>query len=272
MNLYLRYVIGAMWYPPLLISGIYVVAELLIVEKKRLFILIYIIFGVVCEIFIFFDPWSSITYKNSGKAGENITDPTVKFSSPLFIFAVIYFLSFLIFFGFGFLQKAIRTTGLIRKKFLFIALGAFFIIGVGVNNSFAPPSIFNYFILIVGYILGFWLLYLGLKEETEEPKKKPPKKEVKVEESLFRIAQRPAHITEEEVSISKERKVCLVCKGKLAKLLYMCPDCNSFYCVNCSEALSNAENACWVCDAPFDDYRLSKPFKKEEKLDIEIEK
>lgn len=175
-------------------------------------------------------------------------------------------------FGFGFLYKSFQTTGLISKKFLWLAIGAFFLMGVGINNNFTTISIFSVFISIIGNFTGFWFLYLGLKEEAEEPKKMRPKSEVKVEESLFRITKRPDNITEEEVSISKERKICLVCKGKLAKLLYMCPDCNSFYCVNCSEALSNAENACWVCDAPLDDSRPSKPFKKEEKLDIEIEK
>ena len=77
------------------------------------------------------------------------------------------------------------------------------------------------------------------------------------------MTSRPSQITEEEVSISKEKKICLVCKGKLGGLNYLCAECGAFYCVNCSEALSNAENACWVCSKPFDESKPSKPYKDE---------
>ena len=83
---------------------------------------------------------------------------------------------------------------------------------------------------------------------------------------------KPKKVTEEEVSISKEKKICLVCKGKVARSnIFLCPECDTFYCSKCSEALSNLENACWVCETPFDE---SKPVrlpekKEEEKIAVE---
>jgi uncharacterized membrane protein len=83
---------------------------------------------------------------------------------------------------------------------------------------------------------------------------------------------RPEIITEEEVSVSKEKKVCLVCKGKLGRNnIYLCPDCDTFYCKNCSEALSDMENACWACNSPIDPSKPVKSFEKEEE-EVEVDK
>lgn len=60
-----------------------------------------------------------------------------------------------------------------------------------------------------------------------------------------------------------------MCKGKVSRINYICPECDALYCIKCSEALSNLENACWVCNEPFDESKPTKPFKQEE-VDIEI--
>jgi hypothetical protein len=74
---------------------------------------------------------------------------------------------------------------------------------------------------------------------------------------------RPKTITEEEVSVSKEKKICLVCKNEVLRVNYICPECKAFYCKNCYEALSNLENVCWVCDTPFDESKPFMPFEEE---------
>jgi len=82
---------------------------------------------------------------------------------------------------------------------------------------------------------------------------------------------RPQKVTEEEVMISKEKKICLVCKGKVGGYNFLCTECGAFYCEKCAHALTNLENVCWVCDMPFDKSKPSKPFEKaEEEIDIEI--
>ena len=92
----------------------------------------------------------------------------------------------------------------------------------------------------------FLHLNLGLREESIEPKKVKLEKELKVEEGIFKLIKQPQQITEEEVSISKEKKICLVYKGKVFGLNFICPQCEAFYCAKCSEALNNLENACWT--------------------------
>lgn len=81
---------------------------------------------------------------------------------------------------------------------------------------------------------------------------------------------RPQKITEEEVTVSKEKKICLICKNKVKKLTYICPECYSFYCFKCSDVISNLDNACWVCETPFDESKPVKLPKKKERGEKEV--
>jgi len=73
-------------------------------------------------------------------------------------------------------------------------------------------------------------------------------------------------IKEKTVTIHKERKVCLVCKGETLGFMYICK-CGAIYCDNCAQALTNLENACWACNTPID---VSKPVKLYEENEEEI--
>ncbi len=64
-------------------------------------------------------------------------------------------------------------------------------------------------------------------------------------------------ISEETVTVHKDKKVCIVCKGEVLGFSYICK-CNAIYCENCARALSDLENVCWVCNTPIDS---SKPVK-----------
>ncbi len=130
----------------------------------------------------------------------------------------------------------------------------------------SPEYAINTFILLI-YISVECAFFLKsvLKEEGASTKKSV---------DVTGIFTRPETITEEEVSISKEKKVCLVCKGKLGgfnKYIFMCPDCNAFYCEKCSKALSNLENTCWACYAPINPSKPSKPLEQEEKEEVVVE-
>ena len=82
---------------------------------------------------------------------------------------------------------------------------------------------------------------------------------------LLKAFSKPQKLTEEEVSISKEKKICLVCKNTIGGINFLCFECGAFYCEKCFRALSELENACWACDHPLD---ATKPVKLS-KEDIE---
>ncbi|MBD3339216.1 MAG: hypothetical protein GF353_08900 [Candidatus Lokiarchaeota archaeon] len=84
--------------------------------------------------------------------------------------------------------------------------------------------------------------------------------------SRAEIYKRPDNLSAEEIELCKENKICIVCKNKVSRVLYLCPQCESLYCTKCAEALSNLDNCCWVCEIPFDD---SKPSKSQDPYSVE---
>ncbi len=263
-------IITYMWAPPTAILGIYIATELIFPRKKWYFLSTIIVLSIIYEIIIFLDPFSSLVSVPPNISGEELIHTNVIFGSPLFFIHGFFLLSIIILVNFGTLFKGLMSKGIIRKKFLLLSAGFFVYVLLTIIDAFSNPSIALIFIRS-GVLGSFVLWYFGLKEETIKAKKSTPQKEMKVESSLFRVSElKPGEITEEEVTFYRDQKICLVCKGKEIGFTYICPECEAFYCVNCAQALSNLENACWVCNNPFDRSKPSKPFEKDEE-DIEIQ-
>ncbi len=112
--------------------------------------------------------------------------------------------------------------------------------------------------------LYFYKFYYTIKTVRAYYSKGTQSMDKSVHPDIWGMFTRPGTITEEEVSISKEKKVCLVCKNEVSRINYLCPECKTFYCLKCSEALSNLENQCWACNVPIDESKPIKPFEKEE--------
>jgi len=262
-------ILSYMWVAPALICSSYIFTELIIPKRKKIIMTIYIILGIIFELYLFLDTKNSFIF-NPYKPNEDLIDIRFALGSPAFILAAIFLLSDFIF-GVCYLYRGFRRTGVLRKKYFFLALS--FILFV-LNSSFDVFSSPGPFLALVrGLGIGVALLmYYGLREEPEKIKKAPAKKEIEIKESLFRISKRPSEITEEEVSISKEKKICLVCKGDVSGINYICTECGAFYCINCSQAIIDLENACWACSAPIDKSKPVKPFKKEGEIGIKIPK
>ena len=74
-------------------------------------------------------------------------------------------------------------------------------------------------------------------------------------------------IIEDDFTIHKERKICLVCRGVIKGYMYAC-ECNANYCESCAQALTNLENVCWACDAPMDKTKPVKRYEEEEISEI----
>jgi len=72
----------------------------------------------------------------------------------------------------------------------------------------------------------------------------------------------PSQVIEESVVITKEKKICLVCKGEVLKFSYIC-ECGALYCDNCARALTNLENVCWVCEIPIDPRKPVKSYTED---------
>ena len=243
--------------------GFYVSAEILVPKKKILLVIIFVIIGVIFELSIFLDTLGNITFIEPTIPGEELIDDSLTIGSPASLIGIIFTLTGFFFNGFGLLYKGVRSSGVVGRKYKQLAIG-YLILNLSALLDFI--GIAEILVIVrVASLISVWFFYLGLREEPEKVVKEKPKKEIKVEDSLFRIAQRPAQITEEEVTYYREQKICMICKGKVAGFdIFLCPKCGTIYHENCARVLTNAENACWVCNEPIDNSKPSKPFKIEE--------
>jgi len=119
--------------------------------------------------------------------------------------------------------------------------------------------------LLAAYV--YTLFYLIIKHTRSSIVSKSIQVDEKIESDVLGIFTRPQKLTEEEVTVSKEKKICLVCKSKISGKNFMCPECGTFYCSKCSKALSNLENVCWVCNFQIDSL---KPMKRYEDVDYKL--
>lgn len=284
-------IVGILNFSLIFIGGpffLYFNSELVIPGKNKIKYLVAsygIITAFLIDLFIFLggitnssnilQPNYNFTFIYPENSGDDLIDANLTFGSPVFILAFAIGFVIMGYCGIGYLYKYFQSEGVVRKKFMLLFLAIFlYIPGLMIDNLIYLEAA-SIFPSLYGKIsvLGCSLLwYFGLREEPAEPKKERFKKETQVEGELFRLYKRPSHITEEEVSVSKEKKICLVCKGKLAgfKLAFICPNCDTLYCENCARALSDLENLCWVCNNPFDESKPVKPYEKEKEV-MEIE-
>jgi len=260
------------WVPPTIGFSMYVDSNLIVPDKKKFLqaiAYIFFILGILWEIFIIFDTMNSFLFIEPESPNVDFYDDILAVGSPAGIIATIFFLFLLNFCGFGFLYRSFRSTGLLRKKFIYLTLTVFLTGGCGILDGLTSQGITLIFVRL-GIFGGLFFWYLSIKEEHIRPTKVPGKEKIEVEESLFRLHKRPDRITEEEVTFHREKKICLICKGKIGGFNFICSNCEALYCIKCSEMLASTENACWVCNSPID---KSKPVdlypSVEEKIDIE---
>ncbi|MFX0101165.1 MAG: hypothetical protein ACFFCS_16440 [Candidatus Hodarchaeota archaeon] len=143
-----------------------------------------------------------------------------------------------------------------------------FILGISFLANMKIINIFSFIIIIGILVVSIVLAYSIYRTISLLKTQNVPKKEEETRDVLEIFTKRQ-RVTEEEVSYHREQKICLVCKTKVSRITYICPECDALYCSKCSDALSDLENACWACYAPFDP---NKPVKIEKREDDEESK
>ncbi|MFW9949715.1 MAG: B-box zinc finger protein, partial [Candidatus Thorarchaeota archaeon] len=242
----------------------HVAINLVIPDKKYYFLSLFLIIIIIISFFYIFDFENNISSAPI-TIGEDIIGTSAKLLSPIFFLMIFNSLFFLGFNVIGLILRGIQSRGVVKNKFLEIGLGNLLFLIFFVIYAISQNTILK-LLMRIGEIGSIVVIYFSLREAPEKPEKIRPKKEIKVEEGLFRLIERPDVITEEEVSISKEKKICLVCKGKVLSFSFICPECETFYCGNCAKAIMDLENACWACNQPLDASKPFKPYKKQEEI------
>jgi len=156
-------ILSYVWFAPVMILALYIGAELLIPKKKWYLLSIIIVVCILFEILFFLDPMGTFNFVDPPVLGGLLIDYNVNMFTPAGIIMAILLLAVLIILGFGFLIKSIQSTGVLRKKFLFLSLGAISFCIFGLLEGLTEPGFMVIFVRI-GYLISFWLMYYGLKD------------------------------------------------------------------------------------------------------------
>lgn len=156
-------ILSYIWFAPVMILALYIGAELLIPKKKWYFLFIIIVVCILFEILFLLDPMSTFNFVDPPVLGASLIDYNVDLFTPAGIIMAILLLTVLIILGFGFLIKSFQSSGVLRKKFLFLSLGAICFCIFGLLEGLTEPGLMVIFVRM-GYLVSFWLMYYGLKD------------------------------------------------------------------------------------------------------------
>jgi hypothetical protein len=191
-------ILSYMWVPIPLVLAMFITAHILLPEKKWYIVSIYVILGIIFEYFVFFDTLNSFIFNPPVTPGGRLIDARFNATSPAFVLIAIFDFSVL-FNGIGFLRKSIQSKGIIRRKNLYLSIGFFIFVFFTIFDVFNFPGFNEIYIIRMGINFCYLFFYLGLKEESTKPKKLLPKKQAKIEDSLFFFTEKPNQVTEDLV-------------------------------------------------------------------------
>ncbi|MFX0082783.1 MAG: hypothetical protein ACFE94_13615 [Candidatus Hodarchaeota archaeon] len=158
-------ILSYIWFAPVIITAMYIGTELLIPKIKLHIFIIVLIISIFFEIIIFMDPLNSFNFNPEPPIPQ--TENLIDYNVNLFTLAGMVMggllLVVIIFLGLGFLLKGLKSSGVIRKNFLFLSGGSLCFCIFGLLEGLTVPG-FLVIVVRIGYLSSFWLMYLGLKD------------------------------------------------------------------------------------------------------------
>lgn len=175
-------------------------------------------------------------------------DVFIPFIPPMFIIIGIFTATFPLLINLEFFSKSLANwlvVILITGVIIFIVLTIF---------TALPLIIISQIIIwissLILIIVAIYLIVSFAKKRTHSSETTSLIARGELKDTI-KVFTKPATITIEEVQLYREKGLCLVCKGKIGGLNYVCPKCNALYCLKCLDVLTNLENECWVCETTF---------------------
>jgi len=152
------------WFAPVMITAMYIGAELLTPKIKQHILILVLVISIFFEIIIFMDPLNSFNFNPEPTLvpDKNLIDYNVNLLTLAGILMGGLLFLVIIFLGFGFLIKGLKSSGELRKKFLFLSAGSLCFCIFGLLEGLIEPG-FLVILVRIGYLSSFWFMYLGLK-------------------------------------------------------------------------------------------------------------
>jgi len=147
---------------PALLCAMYIGAKLLFPDKIKPILTVYLILGIVFELFLLLNPLGAIEFVYPTVAGENLIDVNIILFSPAFFLVLIFIFSVLVLNGIGFLYKSFQVSGALQRKYRILAIGFILFFIAASCEAFLNLYLFSFFIRI-GMVTAAIFLYYGLK-------------------------------------------------------------------------------------------------------------
>lgn len=154
-----------MWAAPGIFFGMYIGGELLMPKKKWYLLTIFLIISIAYEIVLFINPLGSFEFTVPGvdfPIGSDLIDTSSDYSWYTAYFLIVFILAIILFNGIGFLSKAFKATGVLKKKFLALAIGFILFAVIVTFDALVPPGILLS-IVRFGIIGSSILIYMGIR-------------------------------------------------------------------------------------------------------------
>ena len=153
-----------LWVAPALIFAIYRGGELIMPKKKWILFVIFVALGILFEYFLWFDTVDSfdLLEVEAGFEGEKLINASFETLHPTFLLVAVFLVSALLFLGIGFAIKAKQSTGVLRKKFIYLSVGFIIFVLSGALDSIIDVPLAIGLIRVVMATFSIWM-FLGLK-------------------------------------------------------------------------------------------------------------
>lgn len=157
----LQGILAYAWVAPAVLLAMYLGANLLEIKRKGLLLGIYFVLAMIFEFYLFLFPMDSfnVTLENPN---EDLSDVSFILGSPTFILIIVFLLSDLFFNGIGCFIKSRQSTGLLKRKFLYLSLGFIIFVISGALDSLIAPGIGLIFVR-AGMVIYSIFIFMGLK-------------------------------------------------------------------------------------------------------------
>ena len=150
------------WFPLVMVISIYIATQIQIPDKVKYFLVAYIIMGIIFYFLILTSPDLSFYTGTYETHSPRLWDYNIEILSPAGIFLALMLFPVILIFGVGLLYNSTKTTGTLKKKFIFLALGAFCYGIAGLFEGFTQPGI-GVILVRITYLSSFWFMYAGLR-------------------------------------------------------------------------------------------------------------
>ena len=155
-------ILSYIWLPPAVITAIYIGALLIIPKAKWYVMSVFFLLVIIFYVVIFLNPFGSFNFVPPTIPGDGLIDYNLNLFSLAGVLMAIFLLFVIVLLGIGFLIKSFKSTGVLRKKFLLLSLGAICFCVFGLLEGLTIPG-FTVIFVRIGYLSSFWLMYYGLK-------------------------------------------------------------------------------------------------------------